>query len=75
MTTACDGVQGNATTFWVSEVRREYADMPGLSLTLPQARRLFGLDEHEVSRVLTSLLEAGYLTVTRAGRYVRADAR
>jgi hypothetical protein len=55
----------------VSRIRAEYAEMPGLCLTLPQAQRLCGLD-HEVARAaLTALVELGYLKSTPLG-YAKA---
>jgi hypothetical protein len=46
--------------------------MPGLKLTEPQARRLWNLDGHTCSRVLTTLLEQRFLRRTATGTYVRA---
>ena len=57
----------------VARVRSHYAEMPGLSLTLPQARRLLGLDDGLCTRVLTALRNQGFLRETRDGRFVTAD--
>jgi hypothetical protein len=52
-------------------VRAEYAEMPGLSLTLAQATRLFGIDPDGCREVLMSLVSAGYLKEW-SGRFVRS---
>ena len=49
-------------------VRQEFEDMPGLSLTLPQAGRLLGLPPEICLRVLTTLVARGLLRVTSRGR-------
>ena len=54
-------------------VRQEFEDMPGLSLTLPQAVRLFGMPPQVCLRVLTTLVARGLLRVTSRGR--RFDTR
>jgi hypothetical protein len=49
----------------------EYREMPGLSLTLPQAARLWGLDLGTCERVLTNLIERRILKRAWNGTYVR----
>lgn len=56
-------------------VGQEYHDMPGLCLTLAQARRLFGLREDICARVLAELIQAELLRVDAHGTYVRSTAR
>jgi DNA-binding IclR family transcriptional regulator len=46
--------------------------MPGLSLTLTQAQRLWGLDRGTCAALLSSLVRAGFLLERRDGSYVRA---
>jgi hypothetical protein len=47
--------------------------MPGMTLTVAQASKLFGLD-HEVCRsVVERLVGAAYLRWTRSGRLTRSD--
>ena len=53
-------------------VQGEYHEMPGLKLTEAQARRLWNLDGHTCSLVLTTLLEERFLRRTPKGTYVRA---
>jgi hypothetical protein len=59
----------------LDRVRAEYAEMPGLSLTGVQARRLFGLDEGECPEVLAVLVREGFLRLTDVGMYVRPSVR
>jgi hypothetical protein len=58
----------------VTAVKREYDDMPGLTLTLEQARRLWALEPRICSVVLARLVESGYLCRTDAGQYARPTA-
>ena len=48
----------------------EYREMPGLSLTVPQAARLWGLDSGTCAVVLTTLLERQVLRRTAIGTYL-----
>lgn len=52
-------------------VRGEYLEMPGLSLTLRQAMRLWHLDAVSCRRVFDALVGSGFLTETRHGAYRR----
>lgn len=52
-------------------IRGEFREMPGLRLTSAQAQRLWGLDIHTCTRVLTALVEAGFLFCGSDGRYMR----
>lgn len=53
----------------LTRIRAEYLEMPGLSLTLRQGERLWGLGRGELEPVLHDLVEAGFLA--RLGdRYV-----
>lgn len=64
-----------AISDWLSRIRAEYLEMPGLNLTLAQARRLWGLDELMSSALLDALVDTQFLRRTASGAYVRADAR
>jgi DNA-binding IclR family transcriptional regulator len=55
-------------------LRMEYAEMPGLTLTAWQARRLCNLSGELADRALHTLLESGYLRQTHDGRYMRKPA-
>ena len=48
----------------------EYREMPGLSLTLPQAQRLWGLDRDTCERALAILIERRVLRRGMNGTYV-----
>jgi hypothetical protein len=52
-------------------VRAEYAEMPGLSVTLPQAQRLLGIDRDTCEVVIGTLVNSRFLRRTAQGRYVR----
>jgi hypothetical protein len=52
-------------------VQAEYAEMPGLSVTLAQAQRLLAADEPTCAMVFKALIERGVLRLTAQGRYVR----
>ena len=52
-------------------VQSEYLEMPGLSLTLDQACRLWGLDDQTCSRVLKELVVRGFLALSERGTYAR----
>jgi hypothetical protein len=55
------------------QVLAEYAAMPGLSVTLPQAQRLWAVDKETCHDVLGVLVRAGVLRVTPKGRYVLVE--
>jgi DNA-binding IclR family transcriptional regulator len=48
-------------------VLAEFEEMPGLTLTLGQAARLFGLDQQTCRIVLDSLVDSAYLRENSAG--------
>jgi hypothetical protein len=52
-------------------IRAEFAEMPGLTLTLPQAARLFNIDAARCERAMGRLVASGSLSVAR-GSFVRA---
>jgi hypothetical protein len=52
----------------------EYLEMPGLSLTVPQARRLWGLDAKKCEELLEHLVGQHFLRRTPRGLYVRLTA-
>ena len=53
-----------------TRVRAEYMEMPGLSLTLLQAARLFGITPGEAQAVLNELHRASVLTCSDRGSYM-----
>jgi hypothetical protein len=56
-------------------IEGEYREMPGLSLTMSQAERLWGLDRGTCNFVLTTLIELRVLKQTRMGTFLRGSAR
>jgi DNA-binding IclR family transcriptional regulator len=56
----------------VTRVQMEFIEMPGLRLTDRQARRLWNIDEITCTRLLTLLVEKGFLSRSRDGGYVRS---
>jgi hypothetical protein len=52
-------------------VLAEFEEMPGLTLTVRQAARLFGLDAEQARIVLDALIDSAYLRETRAGAVTR----
>ncbi len=52
-------------------VQAEYTEMPGLSVTLPQAQRLLGIDRETCVVVIRTLVDRRFLRRTPHGRYVR----
>lgn len=54
-------------------VQGEFLEMPGLRLTQPQARRLWGLDAASCDALLGALVEANFLFRTRDGAFMRVE--
>ena len=69
-----DGPAGAGLGAVLSVVKREYDEMPGLALTVAQARRLWALEPRTCSVVLSQLVESGYLYQTETGQYARPSA-
>lgn len=55
-------------TLW--RIRGEYMEMPGLKLTVPQAARLWHLDQPSIEQLLNVLVADGVLRRTAAGAYL-----
>ena len=58
----------------VRRVQGEFLEMPGLRLTEPQARRLWGLDAASCGALLTALIDAKFLFRTRDGAFMRVES-
>ena len=54
-------------------VQGEFLEMPGLRLTTPQARRLWGLDAASCDALLGALVDAKFLFQTRDGAFMRVE--
>jgi hypothetical protein len=66
-----DATDRGAVDVLLEQVRAEYREMPGLSLTLPQAQRLWTADRLTCEEVFRRLLAIGMLKRTVRGRFVR----
>ena len=55
-------------------VQGEFLEMPGLRLTTPQARRLWGLDATACDALLGALVESKFLFQTRDGAFMRVES-
>ena len=56
-----------------ARIQREFREMAGMSLTFPQAVRLFGVDPALCGRILDELIGAGFLRRRGDGSYERTD--
>jgi hypothetical protein len=74
MTTVASTIERQSETIreLTRRVQAEYAEMPGLSVTLPQAQRLLASDQETCAAVFAALIERRVLRRTGRGRYVRA---
>jgi hypothetical protein len=59
----------------VRRIHSEFEEMPGLSLTLAQAARLFGVSLDAGSRILRRLTDERRLRVRSDGRYMLLTGR
>lgn len=57
-----------------ARIRAEFEEMPGMTLTLPQAERLFGLDQDLLRAIVERLVRASYLRRTDNGAFTRMNA-
>lgn len=58
----------------LAQIVEQYLEMPGLSLTVPQARRLFGLTPEACAHHLQQLVQQGFLQRNPHGLYVRPNS-
>jgi len=61
---------GRVSETSLGRARSEYWEMPGLTLTPEQARRVWGLDQESCDTLLGELLIEGFLARTRTGAFV-----
>lgn len=64
---------GKSSDEVLRRVQGEFLEMPGLRLTEPQARRLWGLDAASCGVVLRILTDARFLFRTRDGAFMRVE--
>ena len=55
----------------VQRVRAEFEEMPDLTLTVPQAARLFGIEKDLCQSVVDHLIDSEFLRLTRSGAVTR----
>jgi hypothetical protein len=65
--------QQSLTPQLLTRIRSEFSEMPGLRLTLQQARRLLNLDTITCAAALSVLEAAGFLAKTREGAFVLSE--
>jgi hypothetical protein len=53
-------------------VRAEFEEMPGMTLTMPQASRLFGLEDDLCRTIVNRLVTTAFLKWTQTGAVTRA---
>ena len=58
---------------WLPLVKAEFNEMPGMHLTKPQIRRLFGLNPEMCDAVVNALEQVEFLRCTPNNAFVRAD--
>jgi len=66
------GTTSGAIRSLMERVQAEYVEMPGLSVTLPQAQRLWAVDQRTCAEVFSRLIRSGMLRMTTKGRFVRS---
>jgi hypothetical protein len=54
-------------------VRAEFEEMPDLTLTIPQASRLFGLENDLCRSIVDQLIDASFLRRTPSGAVTRGS--
>jgi DNA-binding IclR family transcriptional regulator len=62
----------NAETI-ARRVLSEFEEMPGMTLTLRQAARLFGLDQDFCREIMDTLIDSAYLRQTSGGTITLGD--
>jgi hypothetical protein len=59
----------STVTDWLHVVQAEYLEMPGLQLTRPQIRRLWGLEDETCDALLEQLVASHFLRRTPRDAY------
>jgi hypothetical protein len=67
------GIRPDSRTVIAERIRGEFREMPGLTLTLAQARRLWSLDSAICDEVLSQLVDAGFLLKRSDGTFCRTS--
>jgi hypothetical protein len=66
-----ESVATRVTRELARQIEAEYAEMPGLTVTLLQAQRLWDIDRHTCRTAFDELIARGVLRETTKGRFVR----
>ena len=66
-------LQTDTIADWLPLIKGEFREVPGLVLTKPQARRLWGLDPQTCDRVLDALVASSFLKKTPRDMYALAS--
>lgn len=69
-----EGAPDVALADLLRRVQAEFLEMPGLSVTRAQARRLWALDAAVCEAVLATLVEARFLVESRNASFIRASS-
>ena len=64
----------NPTDLDALRLRHEFLEMPGLTISVPQAARMLGLRSEHAAALLDTLASERFLTQTPGGSYQRASA-
>lgn len=67
-------VQTGLVAEWLSIVRGEFLEIPGLRLTKREFQRMWGLDTLTCDSLIKVLEDSHFLRRTATGAYVRADS-
>ena len=59
-----------STTTLINRIRVEYQSLPGLKLTIEQARRLWAVDDETCGAALDALIAEGFLHRTGTGKFI-----
>jgi hypothetical protein len=72
-TTSSTAIRPDHKSVITERIRGEFREMPGLTLSLAQACRLWSLDELACGEALTQLVQAGFLCRKADGGFCRAS--
>jgi hypothetical protein len=73
--TRTDTVLHPAVSYWLQLIESEYREMPCLSLTKPQMRRLWSLEAHVCDALVDALVDARVLRKRFDGAYIAVAGR
>ena len=68
-------VADKAVAEWTQRIRAEYLEMPGLSLTRAQMRRLWPIEAPLCDAVVNALVASGFLECRPGYTYARRSSR